>query len=122
MVIVLSLNESLSAALSSFAPHAFIVLLSISMALGPNTGSTITFTGRDVLPRVSTNQICPGLLRGDPIALRNYTTPGGIFNTRAYCKVAWFWMKFSSILGTDVAESIMSRFLFQSSGYTSSPD
>ena len=51
MVILLSLNKGLSVAQPSFALNAFIMLLSITKALGPKLGTNRASTGRNLLPR-----------------------------------------------------------------------
>ena len=88
MVILLYLNESISVAQSSFAPNAFIMLSSITMAAGPKSRSTRAFNARDLFPRWSTKRIYPKLLRCDPLALYNNIEPCEIGNTRACRKVA----------------------------------
>ena len=58
-MILLSLNDIFSAAQSSFAPNAFIMLLSISIASGPKRGLTRALPGKDLSPKVSTKRIHP---------------------------------------------------------------
>ena len=89
IVILLSLKESRSAAQSNFAPNAFIMLLSISIASGPRRGNTNVSTGKYLLPSSSAKQIYSKILMAVPLALRNNIASGGMGNTRLCRNFAW---------------------------------
>ena len=86
IVILLSLKESRSAAQSNFAPNAFIMLLSISIASGPRRGNTNVSTGKYLLPSSSAKQIYSKILMAVPL---DNIASGGMGNTRLCRNFAW---------------------------------